>query len=250
MLNSLWGKLAQRPNQPQTKVINNYTEMWNLINNPKIEILGDIRINDMLVYNYRYVEDHMAKPGNTSVAIAAFVTSYARLKLYEKMERIEESNPGSVLYMDTDSIIFVHEEGKYKPSVANFLGEMTDEITEEFGLGSRMTEFYTCGPKTYSYKVVKANGSEVTKLKAKGVTQTVEANEILSYDLIRKQAIYRAMNKPNITAFIPQMQFRADKEHEVTTLLMEKRFQLTSDKRRIKGNDTLPYGYVDDNIEL
>ncbi len=41
------------------------------------------------------------------------------------------------------------------------------------------------------------------------------------------------------------MQFRADKEHEVTTVLMENRFQVTSDKRRVKSNDTLPYGFVD-----
>ena len=245
MLNSLWGKLAQRPNQPQTKVVSNFAEMWNLINNPRIEILGDIRINDMLIYNYRYIEDHFAKPGNTSVAIAAFVTSYARLKLYDEMEKIEESSPGSVLYMDTDSIIFVHKEGQYKPNVANFLGEMTDEITEEFGLRSKMTEFYTCGPKTYSFKVIKEDGSSVTKLKAKGVTQTVEASDILSFELIQKQAIYKAQNKPNTTEFIPQMQFRANKEHEVTTILMEKRFQVTSNKRRNLGNNTLPYGYID-----
>jgi hypothetical protein len=41
------------------------------------------------------------------------------------------------------------------------------------------------------------------------------------------------------------MQFRANKKHEVSTLLMEKRFQITSDKRRVIGNYTLPYGYVD-----
>ncbi len=245
MLNSLWGKLAQRSNQPQTKVINDYTEMWNLINNPQIEILGDIMINGMLIYNNRYIEDDMAKPGNTAVALAAFVTSYARLKLYEEMEKIEHSSPGSVLYMDTDSIIFVHKEGNYKPAVANFLGEMTDEITEEFGLGARMTEFYTCGPKTYSYKVVKADGSVVTKLKAKGVTQTVEANEVLSYDLIKSQALSKIDGKPNMPSFVPQIQFRANDQHEVITLLMEKRFQVTSDKRRVIGNNTLPYGYVD-----
>jgi len=122
---------------------------------------------------------------------------------------------------------------------------MTDEITEEFGLGSRMTEFYTCGPKTYSYKVIKADGSEVTKLKAKGVTQTVEASEILSYNLIRKQALYKVAGKENTPSYIPQMQFRADKNHEVRTFLIEKRFQVTSDKRRIQGNNTLPFGYID-----
>ncbi len=173
------------------------------------------------------------------------MTSYARLKLYLEMERLDDSNPGSVLYMDTDSIIFVHKQGRYRPRVANFLGGMTDEINEEFGMGLKMTEFYTCGPKTYSYKVLKEDGTEFTKLKAKGVTQTVEANDILSFELIQKQAVYKAQKKPIATEFIPQMQFRADKKHEVTTILMEKQFQMTSDKRRVEGNDTLPYGYVD-----
>jgi hypothetical protein len=116
------------------------------------------------------------------------------------MERIEDSSPGSVLYMDTDPIIFVHKQSCYRPRVANFLGEMTDEINEEFGMGSKgskMTEFYTCEPKTYSYKVVK----EFTKLKAKGVTQTVEVNEILSFELIKnKQFIMLRKNQslPNL----------------------------------------------------
>jgi hypothetical protein len=68
MLNSLWDKLAQRLNQPHTKVVSNFSQMWNLINNPRIKILVDIRINDMLVYDYRYTEDQMAKPSHTSVA--------------------------------------------------------------------------------------------------------------------------------------------------------------------------------------
>ncbi len=166
------------------------------------------------------------------------------------MEKIEKSRPGSVLYMDTDSIIFIHEDGFYKPNVANFLGEITGEVFEEFGSGSKMKEFYTCGPKTYSYKVIKDDGSSVTKLKAKGVTQTVEANEILSFELIEKPAIHKAKKKPNTTELIPQTQFRANPEHEVTTILMEKRFQVTSDKRRNLENNTLPYGYIDQFVKI
>jgi hypothetical protein len=112
------------------------------------------------------------------------------------MKKIKESRPGLILYMDTDSIAFMHE-GYYRPYVANFLGEMTNEITEEFDLGSKMTEFYTCGSKIYSYKVMKEDGTVVRKLKAKGVTQTVESNEILSFELIQKQDIYKARNRSN-----------------------------------------------------
>lgn len=75
MLNTLWGKLAQRPNQPKTTVVKSYKEMWNLFSNKNIEILGDIGIGEMLLFTWRYVDVANAKPGNTAVAIASFVTA-------------------------------------------------------------------------------------------------------------------------------------------------------------------------------
>ena len=44
---------------------------------------------------------------------------------------------------------------------------------------------------------------------------------------------------------IPQLMFRSDKYHNVTSLKIQKRFQVTSDKRRKIGNDTVPYGTKD-----
>lgn len=43
----------------------------------------------------------------TNVFLAAFTTCYARLKLYEVLEQLQER----VLYFDTDSIIFKTENG-------------------------------------------------------------------------------------------------------------------------------------------
>ena len=101
MLNSFWGKLAQRPDLPQTRIIKQYDELWDLINNESIEILGDILIEEQMLLSFKYKDPQDARVGNTSVAIAAFVTAYARLKLYEELEKIEASNKGSVLYFDT-----------------------------------------------------------------------------------------------------------------------------------------------------
>jgi hypothetical protein len=42
----------------------------------------------------------------------------------------------------TDSVIFVHKPGQYKPPVGDFLGDMTDELN-----GEHIVEFVSGGPK-------------------------------------------------------------------------------------------------------
>ena len=244
MLNSLWGKLAQRPNQPETKIVRDYQELHNLLNDESITILGDDMIENMILMNYKLSDDSKANPRNTSVAIAAFVTSWARLKLYEIMEQLD-----NVLYYDTDSVIFCCPEGGNKPQSGPFLGEMTNEVEEEFGMGAEMTEFYSIGPKVYSYRVVKANGAVVDKFKAKGITQTVESVKDVNFDVIKTKASNKANNQIIEKTLVNQMQFRANRLHEVVTKHLKKDFRVTSDKRRIIGNDTVPYGFIDQSEE-
>ena len=57
MLNSLWGKFAQRSNLPTTLICNNYGQMHNIITDPKYEVLGDEMINDMLSLNYKLINE-------------------------------------------------------------------------------------------------------------------------------------------------------------------------------------------------
>ena len=54
----------------------------------------------------------------TSVVLAAFVTSYGRLRLYDEIDKLGDR----VLYFDTDSIIFVSRPGEYEPVLGNFWG--------------------------------------------------------------------------------------------------------------------------------
>ena len=255
MLNSLYGKLGQRPNQPITKVVKSFKELYDLNQNSKIEMLGDEQIGNMLLVNYKFVEDEMANACNTSVAIAAFVTSYGRIELYEQLHEIEKSKPGSVLYFDTDSIVFVSTPESYSPYVGGFVGEMTDEIQGEFGseLYPTMTEFFTIGSKTYSYRVrtgVEPNFQYHNKLKAKGITQTIEAKKDCNFYSLRKMAIFQAHSLENEEVGVAQNQFSSNKQHEVSSREFIKKLRVTSDKRRIlqapDGNYTLPYGWVDD----
>ena len=245
MLNSLWGKFAQKANQPKTKICKNYNEMYDIISDDQMEVLGDLMLNDMLVMSYRFKNAEKASARNTSVAIACFVTSWARLKLYDEITKIHASNPGSVLYFDTDSVIFFHKNQYYKPNVNNFLGEMSDEIQDQYGIGSYISEFYSTGPKVYGLKVIKSNGSFETYVKAKGLTQTINANEVMNFETIKKKALQTANHVETEDTLVPQQQFRRDKQHNITTRDYEKKFNVTSNKRRKIDNRTLPYGWVE-----
>ena len=216
MLNSFWGKLAQRPDLPQTRIVKQFVELWDYVNSQKVEIIGDVLIEEQMLLSFKYKDPQDARVGNTSVAIAAFVTAYARLKLYDELEKIDASNKGSVLYFDTDSIIFVHKPNKYCPQIGNFLGMMTDEVKEEYGMSARMTEFYSTGPKSYAYKIETPNGPKFT-IKAKGLSQTIEAQTVLNFEFIKSMAKDKSEEIATTATSVPQQQFRCSKQHNVTS---------------------------------
>ena len=49
----------------------------------------------------------------------------------------------SVLYYDTDSVIYVSRPGQYAPPLGDYLGELTDELDS----GEQIVEFVSGGPK-------------------------------------------------------------------------------------------------------
>lgn len=64
----------------------------------------------MIEIHYKCNEAFIAPNSKTNVVIAAFTTAYARLKLYDLFDTLQER----VLYYDTDSLVFAS-----KPSVPN-----------------------------------------------------------------------------------------------------------------------------------
>jgi hypothetical protein len=252
MLNSLWGKLAQRPNQSQTAICTEYGHYYKIVSDPKLVITGEIMVNtDTVIVNYKYKEDVFGRSGNTSVAISSMVTAYARLKLYDEMEKIESSSPGRVLYFDTDSIIFSYRESErwYVPPLNNFLGDMTDEVWENFKTdGAFMNKFASCGPKNYGYSVKFPNGSEKCNIKAKGICLTDELKDELDFNVIKNFA--EEYKRGNIlTKTLNQQQFRSNRFHQVFTSVFPKLYRGVSEKRKIvninENFETLPYGYVE-----
>ena len=254
MLNTLWGKLAQRPNQSTTTICNEYNDYLKLITDAKIQITGEILVNqNTLIVNHKFIDDCYSNPGKTSVAIASFVTAFARLKLLKELRKIEKSAPGRVLYFDTDSIVFKHIEnsGWYLPKLNNFLGDFTDEIWGTFKTeGAYMNKFASCGPKNYGFTVKFPDGSVKSKIKAKGICLTYENVSQLNFEVMN-QFSNEYYNGNELRKTVNQLQFKTDKYHFVYTKIFPKVYRAVSDKRKFYKSDdtgypyeTLPFGYV------
>jgi hypothetical protein len=153
--------------------------------------------------------------------------------------------------LDTDSIIFCHHKGEPLPKTDDYLGCLADEISKDYGQRARCTKFCSLGPKVYALEIWPENASDpIVPIKAKGITLTDKALSIIKMEeMVRVANSYieggNENNAKEQVLMIPQMQISSDKMHVIYTKHFEKTFRAMSEKRRINGNDTLPYGYVD-----
>jgi hypothetical protein len=103
-LNSMWGKFAQNSNKTQTTIVNSAKEFYELLTSPGIEVTNLIFSNEEVVWvSWKYAKDNINSGKCVNVAVAAYVTTQARLKLYDYLNKLGKS----VLYCDTDSVVFV-----------------------------------------------------------------------------------------------------------------------------------------------
>jgi hypothetical protein len=117
-----------------------------------------------------------------NVAVAAYITTQARLKLYDYLRELCES----VLYCDTDSRIFVQKVNEIpKVKAREYLGDLKDEL-EEFGFGSYIEEFVSGGPKNYAFSVFcPSTGKRTTKCEVKGITLKYENSKVIIFTSLR-----------------------------------------------------------------
>ena len=244
MLNSFWGKLAQRPNQSQTKFVTTYDEYFDIIIDEKKEILGELMVNeDTLVVDWHFKEDCFDKVKNYNIAVGSYVTAYARLKLYEIMEEIERIRPYSLLYHDTDSVIFVRKLTDPKIACGDYLGDLTDEIEKNYGKDARCVEFVSLGPKNYAYIVDLGNGQFVTEIKCKGIALTCLARDFVTFAKMVELAVKYSQNGEIEEILVPQRQFTINAHCQIKTRQFDKIYKAVSEKRWIQGELTFPYGY-------
>ena len=100
------------------------------------------------------------------MAVAAYVTTKARLKLYEYLSEMG----ASVLYGCNDPVVFLQKDNNPpKVKTGDYLRDLTNEL-EEYGSGSFIQEFVSGGPKNCAFSVFcPRTGKRATKSKMKGI---------------------------------------------------------------------------------
>ena len=207
---------------------------FDLLNSAEFEVSNAHMVNEEMVeVQYKNVKEFAEQNDKVNVVIAAFTTAYARLKLYDLLDLLQER----VLYYDTDSVIYVHKPGEPDPPLGNYLGDLTDELN-----GDYITSFVSGGPKNYAYRT--KNGKTDTKIR--GITLDYAATGKLNHDVVRALVHLHVNCKTEgkVTVDIPFKITRDKKEKNIVTKKMKKDYRLVYDKRVITENyETLPYGF-------
>ena len=173
-LNSSWGKLVQMTVEDFFLCINGYAQFLALQKNENFD-------PDQMWY--RHVKDNFFKvrakkrigtvKGSLlyNIFIGASVTAQARCYIHEKMLVV---GPERILYMDTDSIIYLRDRALVK-AVEMGLGKWIDEHPREV-----ISAFYGLAPK--SYNLAFSNGHD--HLKTKGITMTCENQDLVTHEVL------------------------------------------------------------------
>ena len=202
--------------------------------------------DDTALVQFAFANDEDAPNKTQSLAISSYVTCWAMMNLFNLLNSLHTRKPGCLLYTDTDSCIYVENLDQPLVKTGEFLGMLTDEIKGQcvraaFG-----------GPKAYILELKNGELSEcLTKIK--GIKLTSEAASLINIEkftdmcksyyenIVRNQSFSNNQEEVEVT----QNRICSDKQTQrVTSYDMIKRFRITSEKRRVVGNETLPFGYV------
>jgi len=152
-MNNLYGKFSQNKDTNELTRIKKTAK--------ECERLGAY-VETVLGPFYQYVIKRVKPPPNANYMWGTYITSYARLTLLERMNAIHDIG-GTLLYCDTDSILFYGEEAK---KVLHY---------SDTDLGAMKVKAYAFGNFVMSkgYYLCKAveGGYEPVKLACKGVNQ-------------------------------------------------------------------------------
>ena len=218
----------------KTKQIKDPHVFFDYLSSDEINVLdANLVSDDIMEIRYEYTDNFMEADPKTNVVIAAFTTAYARLKLYDVLDMLQER----ALYCDTDSVIFISKPGDPEPPIGPYLGELTDELN-----GDHITTFVSGGPKNYAY----CTNTGKVEMKIRGITLNCTARQTINLNVIQELVHLYAIEKESrqVTVDIPYRITRDTQTKDIVTKRMKKDYRIVYNKRVIvEDYKTLPYGF-------
>ncbi len=173
MVNSFYGKFAES-SHPKTQMLFSHEQLWSVLEK-EVNELSFVDVGQSQKYcSYKEVDDVGFAP-NTNVYIATFVTSYARLVLWDAISKIVHCG-GVPIYGDTDSVVYLH----FEKSMNDVIPAGVQVGEWEVECEDNIVEVVVNGPKAYSCKL----SSGVVDTHFKGVTRHVENQHRLGHDVM------------------------------------------------------------------
>jgi hypothetical protein len=244
MINSAWGKHAQRPIMPEANIFNFATDMQKVheffqnLTSSVFSFKDSVPLGEDKIM-YRYQKDgSTASPDlhNGYLPAALFVPAYGRLQLWEQLNKLGDR----VLMCDTDSIVYVKDPNGYNIPKGDMLGEWEVEKIDYKNNGIKT--FVGLGPKTYAIKTWKGP----TVVKAKGLSLNLATQNLVNFEKMESMAKKFLNSDQPKPISIPQQTFTFDLVKGMTTWKMMK--DLKVDVNEFKGQMVsdgrmFPFGY-------
>ena len=226
--------------------IHDPSHLFRLITDDTLEI-STLRLctDDIMEAVYTSVQDNVPKSTKNNIFIAAFTTSYARLKLYESLDVLQQQ----VLYYDTDSVVYRWQHGQPSIATGDYLGDMKDELE-----GDVITEFVSAGAKNYAYETQQGK----VECKVRGFTLNARGSAILNFETMKANILselHHPQDQRRTTDVVTPYYFQRDSERKrIKVVPRVKKYACVFDKRVINVDTKMsyPYGFqrIGQEVEL
>ena len=146
-------------------------------------------------------------------------------------------------FLLTDSVCFLSKPGHPEPPTGQFLGDLTNQLEDDYGPGSFCTEFVSGGPKNYAYRVAVQGDLQKIKtvIKVRGITINSSCSDTITFERL-KEMVLNNVGKTDVN--IPSQIARL-KGWKIVTRPTSKTWQVCLTKRRrIDTSVTTPYGFT------
>jgi hypothetical protein len=196
MLNNLWGRFSLRNHGlSQVHITRDPVELREFLDARDKDVTSIDELNPKtIMIGYEMKKEWISEHNSSNVVISLFTTSYARLLLLKAMQKVVRSPNCVLLYTDTDSLIFVHDEGHNPVELSLHVGGFSDEFPQH-----RILEATFGGSKQYALLLQRLDNGELEHLlKIRGLTLSSDVidNQGLRYDTFKEMVLkYGATGK-------------------------------------------------------
>lgn len=244
--NTYWGAMAKNADNLSIKFFTSVDDFYDFLNKESIQIKDLHSLGTKLKLTYRTLSEMIETPKRTSLITAIFVTSQARIKLYNYMHQIGSER---VIYCDTDSVLWIRKKYETVPfTVGSLCGQMSNEIEKDYP-NSHISRFVSLGPKSYAYDVHNnLSGERVSSaMRMKGISFSgLNSGTSLTFEDMRSllfktiESIQLQQTKFSISNHFHTLHF--DQFNKIVRVTMDKRVVV------LPHYSTHPFGLVTDSI--